>query len=162
MNNVYDNGAIVLGNIYNVKDYICRNCDDLEEVKELIEDLENFDEDVIVAVNYDSGMGYSIDYWGQDCIVNNEEKGENKMNKEELLDKIYNYYKKGIKNVDMLIDLKKEIRDNLETLQGVEEELDSCRIEFNKMKVSDKSFEEIQEIWNDLNNLKTKYERQGA
>ena len=30
MNNVYDNGKIVLGNIYNVKDYICRNCEDLE------------------------------------------------------------------------------------------------------------------------------------
>lgn len=40
MNNVYDNGKIVLGNIYNVKDYICRNCEDLEEIKGLIEDLE--------------------------------------------------------------------------------------------------------------------------
>lgn len=160
-NNVYDNGTMVLGSVYNVKDYICRNCDDLEEVKELIEDLENFDENVIVAVNYDSGMGYSIDYWGQECIVNNEEKEDN-MNKEELMEKMYNYYKEGINNINNLIDLKKEIRDNLETLQGVEDELDGCRLDFGILRPSDSKYEELQEIWNELNNLKTEYERQGA
>lgn len=69
MNNVYDNGEIVLGNIYNVKDYICRNCEDLEEIKEIIEDLEDYDNDTIVAINYDVGMGYLIDYWKKDSIV---------------------------------------------------------------------------------------------
>ena len=69
MNNVYDNGKIVLGNIYNVKDYICRNCEDLEEIKGLIEDLEDYDNDTIVAINYDVGMGYLTEYWGKDTIV---------------------------------------------------------------------------------------------
>ena len=69
MNNVYDNGKIVLGNIYNVKDYICRNCEDLEEIKGLIEDLEDYDDDTIVAINYDIGMGYLIEYWTKNNIV---------------------------------------------------------------------------------------------
>jgi hypothetical protein len=69
MNNVYDNGKIVLGNIYNVKDYICRNCEDLEEIKGLIEDLEDYDDDTIVAINYDIGMGYLIEYWKKNNIV---------------------------------------------------------------------------------------------
>lgn len=69
MNNVYDNGKIVLGNIYNVKDYICRNCEDLEEIKGLIEDLEDYDDDTIVAINYDIGMGYLIEYWEKNNIV---------------------------------------------------------------------------------------------
>ena len=63
MKEVYDNGERILGTIYNVKDYICRNCDDFEEVKEIIEDLEDLDEDTIVCVNYDNGMGYIINYW---------------------------------------------------------------------------------------------------
>lgn len=68
-NNVYDNGTMVLGNIYNVKDYICRNCDDFDEVKDIIKDLEDWEEDTMVAINYDCGMGYSIDYWEQNSKV---------------------------------------------------------------------------------------------
>lgn len=63
MKEIYDNGTMVLGSVYNVKDYVCRNCDDFDEVKDLVEDLEDLDEDDIVCVNYDNGMGYSIDYW---------------------------------------------------------------------------------------------------
>lgn len=69
MNKIYDNGTMVLGNVKNLKDYICRNCEDLEEVKEIIQDLEDLDEKTIVALNYDCGMGYSIDYWNEDSIV---------------------------------------------------------------------------------------------
>jgi hypothetical protein len=69
MNNIYDNGAIVLGTIYNVKEYLCKNCEDFDDIKEIIEDLENYDEDTIVAINYDMGMGYNIDYWRKNDIV---------------------------------------------------------------------------------------------
>lgn len=69
MEKVYDNGEMVLGTIKNVKNYMCKNCDDYEEIKDIIEDLENYDEDTIVAINYDLGMGYSIDYWFKDHLV---------------------------------------------------------------------------------------------
>lgn len=163
MNNVYDNGTMIIGELNKVIDYVIKNSEENWENEDLIKDLEDLKQfnGVIVCVNYDLGMGYGIEWWENSHIVEIEEKEDN-MKKEQLLDKMYNYYKKGIKNVDMLIDLKKEIRDNLETLEGIEEELDSCRIEFDMIRVSDKKYEEIQEIWNDLNNLKTEYERQGA
>ena len=41
MNKIYDNGEIVLGTIYNVKDYLCKHCDDVSEIKDIIDDLEN-------------------------------------------------------------------------------------------------------------------------
>ena len=69
MENVYDNGEMVLGTIYNVKNYLCKNCEDFEDIKEIVEDLENYDEDTIVAINYDLGMGYAILYWRKNDIV---------------------------------------------------------------------------------------------
>lgn len=129
MNNVYDNGEMVLGSIYNVKEYICRNADDIEEVKDIIEDLENYDDRTIVAVNYDLGMGYSIDYWDKDDIVYVDKGEYEEMKKEQLIERMYNYYKNGINSIENLLDLKKEIRDNLETLNGVEDELESIRTE---------------------------------
>lgn len=72
MKNIYDNGEKVLGRIYDLKEYICRNCEDYEEVKEIIEELENYDEDTIAVINYDNGMGYSIDYWSSKDIINKE------------------------------------------------------------------------------------------
>lgn len=160
MNNVYDNGEMVLGSIYNVKEYICRNADDIEEIKDLIEDLEDIDEDSIVMVNYDNGMGYSIEWWNKSHLVNMEEKGDNMNKKEQLVEKMYNYYKNGINNVNSLIDLKKEIRDNLETLEGIEEELDGCRLDFGIVKEDNKRYDDLIEIWQGLNHLKTEYERE--
>lgn len=72
MNNVYDNGEMVLGSVYNVKDYICRNADNIKEIKYLIEDLESLDNDCIVMVNYD--MGYSIEWWNKSHLVTTEDK----------------------------------------------------------------------------------------
>ena len=75
--NVYDNGEIVLGKVIWVKKYIRENADDITEVEDILKDLEeivakcdNLDADTIVAVNYDHGMGYSIDYWTYNDIVN--------------------------------------------------------------------------------------------
>ena len=60
---VYDNGYKVLGTIYNIKEYICKMCENYEDIEELIEDLENYDNDTIVVIDYDNGMGYRIDYF---------------------------------------------------------------------------------------------------
>lgn len=78
MKNVYDNGRIILGEVILVKDYICKNADDITEVADIIEDLENLDADAIVAVNYDHPMGYTLEYWSNDHIVdeNNLEVNE--------------------------------------------------------------------------------------
>lgn len=71
MNKIYDNGEILLGkakDILNFMDcndeYFDRNdyIDIENDLKELLED----DEDVIVYINYDNGMGYFIDYWNKD------------------------------------------------------------------------------------------------
>ena len=63
MQNIYDNGEKVLGRVYDLKEYICGNCEDYEEIKEIIEELENYDEDTIAVINYSNSMGYLIDYF---------------------------------------------------------------------------------------------------
>lgn len=67
---VYDNGKCVLGKIKWVKEYICKIADDPADIKEIVEDLEDFDEDVIVSLNYDHPMGYNYEYWTYENIVN--------------------------------------------------------------------------------------------
>ena len=71
MNNIYDNGAIMLGNIQDViarvEKEIKENLDmcfvDQKELLKDLKELRDVDYDMIVAINYDNGMGYSIDYW---------------------------------------------------------------------------------------------------
>ena len=36
---------------------------------EILEELKDFKDNTIVAINYDNGMGYSIDYWEKEDIV---------------------------------------------------------------------------------------------
>ena len=65
MNNIYDNGALMIGNIKDIINYI-ENDETLEtwEYEDLLKDLyEIKDIADIVMVNYDNPMGYSIDYW---------------------------------------------------------------------------------------------------
>lgn len=66
MNSLYDNGTILLGTKKDIVNQIYNNMleeENDEEYMEILEDLKNFKEDTIVALNYDNGMGYSIDYW---------------------------------------------------------------------------------------------------
>jgi hypothetical protein len=84
------------------------------------------------------------------------------VNKEELLEKMFEYYKVGINEVDSLIDLKKEIKNNLETLEGVELELDSCRIEFGVVSQKEERYKFLDDMWNGLNYLKTEYQKRGV
>lgn len=71
MNNLYDNGALMLGNIQDVitrvEKEIKENLDmcfvDQHELLKDLKELRNIDYDMIVCINYDNGMSYTIDYW---------------------------------------------------------------------------------------------------
>ena len=39
------------------------------DMEEILKDLEEFSNETIVAINYDNGMGYSIDYWNENDVV---------------------------------------------------------------------------------------------
>ena len=66
MNDLYDNGEMLLGAKKNIVNQIYNNMleeEDDEEYMQILEDLKDLKDDTIVAINYDNGMGYSIDYW---------------------------------------------------------------------------------------------------
>ena len=63
MRNVYDNGTMVLGTVKKIKKYLIINKEVVEDFNNIMEDLEDLHDDDIVAINYDLGMGYTMDYW---------------------------------------------------------------------------------------------------
>ena len=65
LNCVYDNCEKIIGNVKNVKQYVENNCEDYEEVKDMIEELKNFEKNTIVLLDYNNGMGFTIDYWAE-------------------------------------------------------------------------------------------------
>lgn len=72
MNNIYDNGALMIGNIKDIINYI-ENDENLEtwEYDDLLKDLKEIENIAyIVMVNYDNPMGYSIDYWTKRDNIN--------------------------------------------------------------------------------------------
>jgi hypothetical protein len=75
MENIYDNGALMIGNIKDIIKYIEQD-ENLEmwEFEELLQDLKELKntETEIVMVNYENPMGYSIDYWDNNDIVKKE------------------------------------------------------------------------------------------
>lgn len=82
MNKIYDNGALLLGNIQDVIKEVERelkeNIDmfdtDMEELLKELKELRNIDYDMIVCINYDNGINYSIDYWTSKDIVKESDK----------------------------------------------------------------------------------------
>ena len=75
MNKLYDNGEILLGRKKDVVNQIYNTMleeENDEEYTEILEDIKDFEDNTILAINYDNGMGYSIDWW--------EEKDEVKQN----------------------------------------------------------------------------------
>lgn len=71
MNKIYDNGEILLGRAKDILNYMENNNNSFDEndyidIKNDLKELLESDEDVIVYVNYDNGMGYFIDYWNKD------------------------------------------------------------------------------------------------
>lgn len=60
---VYDDGERLLGNVKDVKKYMVENCEEYEEVEEVIKELCYFDDNTMVVVDYKNGMGFVIDKW---------------------------------------------------------------------------------------------------
>lgn len=70
MNKVYDNGTMVLGEVKKIKEYLVKYSENEDlGVKDILKELEDEEEDTIVAINYDLGMGYSIDYWSKNDYI---------------------------------------------------------------------------------------------
>lgn len=70
MENIYDNGEICLGKVEKIKKYLISNAEETWEIEDILDDLKILNNDDIVAINYDNGMGYSIDFWTKDDKVN--------------------------------------------------------------------------------------------
>ena len=70
MVNVYDNGEMCVGEVKKIIEYFNTSGADIEEYEDLLEELKKMNDDDIVAINYDHGMGYSMDWWTKDDKVN--------------------------------------------------------------------------------------------
>lgn len=69
MNNIYDNGTMVLGRKDKVYKYLIDNAEETWEIEDILHDIEELKDNTIVAINYDLGMGYSVDYWEESDVV---------------------------------------------------------------------------------------------
>lgn len=69
MNNIYDNGEILLGKVKDIIEYTKKQGTIDEEMEEILQDLKDLEDNTIVAINYDNGMGYTIDYWDEKDIL---------------------------------------------------------------------------------------------
>lgn len=76
-NSLYDNGNCLLGQLSIIKKYIHNEFKDSEDYEDLLKELNKYDEDSIVVINYDNMgyLGYSIDeFTSSDIIyIENEE-----------------------------------------------------------------------------------------
>lgn len=72
---VYDNGTQVLGTIYDIKEYICKNFNEDKEIieEEIIKPLEKYDANIVVMINFNAEVGYTIDYWTTKDIITQKE-----------------------------------------------------------------------------------------
>ena len=71
MNNIYDNGCAMLGKVNNILKMLLTQTNNIDDDTTcmLMKDLEEYSQDDIVYINYDNGMGYSIDSWDEKDIV---------------------------------------------------------------------------------------------
>lgn len=76
MKNIYDNGTVILGEVKKIKEYSKKQLDnkliDEEEYLDIENELKYFNDNDIVAVNYDCGMGLSIEGWEPKDIINTD------------------------------------------------------------------------------------------
>ena len=73
MKNIYDNGRLCLGEVGKIKQDLINNAEETWEIEDILEELKEFEDNTIVAINYDSGMGYSIEYWTTKDIITQKE-----------------------------------------------------------------------------------------
>lgn len=75
-NSLYDNGDCLLGKVSVIKKYIHNEFRDSEDYEDLVKELEGYDNNSIVVVNYDNMgyLGYSIDEFTRSDIIYIESK----------------------------------------------------------------------------------------
>lgn len=81
MNNIYDNGTRMLGQVKQLKEYndkLYRNkMIEEEQWIELAKELVLFNDNDIVSIDYDNGMGISMEIWEERDILKNVEDDKN-------------------------------------------------------------------------------------
>lgn len=74
MNNVYDNGGMVIGTAYNLAKYINKlisQLDYTEDAEAMLKDVKEYDDDDILVINYSTPMDwYTIEKWSKEDKVN--------------------------------------------------------------------------------------------
>lgn len=70
MQNIYDNGEMCLGEVGKIRQHLIDNAEETWEIEDIFEELKELNDDDIVAINYDNGMGYSINWWTKDDKIN--------------------------------------------------------------------------------------------
>lgn len=69
MQNIYDNGRLCLGEVGKIRQQLIDSAEETWEIEDILEELKEFEDNTIVAINYDNGMGYSIEYWTTKDII---------------------------------------------------------------------------------------------
>ena len=69
MQNIYDNGRLCLGEVGKIRQQLIDNAEETWEIEDILEELKELEDNTIVAINYDSGMGYSLEYWTKKDII---------------------------------------------------------------------------------------------
>ena len=89
MQNIYDNGRLCLGEVGKIRQQLIDNAEETWEIEDILAELKELEDNTIVAINYDNGMGYSIEYWTtKDIITQKNERIEQ------------HYTEKEIKNIE--------------------------------------------------------------
>lgn len=84
MNKIYDNGALMLGNVQDlimeiereIKEDIDMLGADMEDILNELRKLRDIDYEMVVCINYENYdyQGYSLDYWSSKDIVKGGEE----------------------------------------------------------------------------------------
>jgi hypothetical protein len=73
MENIYDNGTHMLGEVKRIKEYNDRlykeKSIDEEQWLELVKELVWYNDTDIVSIDYDNGMGMTVEYWEKENIL---------------------------------------------------------------------------------------------
>lgn len=77
---LYDNGNCLLGQVSVIKKYIHNEFKDNEDYEDLLKELNNYDNNSIVVINYDhmGYLGYSIDEFTRSDTIYVEDKESDK------------------------------------------------------------------------------------
>lgn len=73
MKEIYDNGRVCLGEVGKIRQQLIDNAEETWEIEDILAELKEFEDNTIVAINYDNGMGYSIEYWTTKDIITQKE-----------------------------------------------------------------------------------------